>query len=244
MPKPTSSGTSRTNSDENVHDRERGRPAARRLCHRSPALELTLGASASVTGTTLIAFMAGTVIGAFAAGRALGRHRHYKRVPIAGLLLAIIALAAMAAHFQLSLGGIAGLLFVAGGGIGTMYPVTTVLIQNAVPPPHTGIATGTLNFFRLLGGTIVVAGFGAIVLGNVDASGGLVTLGPLSHNAVRPPMNFSSDVPAVFSWVFAAACACLAAALAALALVEELPLRGPAAARPVAPRQEPPLAAE
>jgi len=72
----------------------------------------------------------------------------------------------------------------------------------------------------------------------------LVVLGPLPHGAVRPPTIFSSDVSAVFSWVFAAACACLAAALAALALVEEHPLGGPASARPVVPCEQPPLAAE
>ena len=207
-------------------------------------LELVLGASASMSGLALIAFTAGTVIGAFAAGRALGRHQHYKRIPLAGLVLAIIALAAMAARLHLSLGGIASLLFLAGGGIGTMYPVTTVLIQNAVPPHQFGVATGTLNFFRLLGGTIVVAGFGAMVLGKVDASGGLVALDPLSRGAVRPPGNIASDFSAVFAWVFAAAAACLAAALAALAIIEERPLRGPASARTDVPRDDPPLAAE
>ncbi len=211
-------------------------------------LELALGASASISGIVLIAFMAGTVIGAFAAGRALGRHRHYKRVPLAGLLLAIIALAAMAASLRvsldISLGGVASLLFLAGGGIGTMYPVTTVLIQNAVAPHQFGVATGTLNFFRLLGGTIVVAGFGAIVLGKVDASGALVALDPLSRSATPPTTIFPSDFSLVFWWVFAAAGACLAAALAALAMIEEHPLRGPASARPDAPRDKPRIAAE
>ena len=45
-----------------------------------------------------------------------------------------------------------------------MYPVTTVVIQNVVQPHQFGTATGTLNFSRQLGGSIVVA-FGAIVLG-------------------------------------------------------------------------------
>jgi MFS family permease len=204
-------------------------------------LELALGASASMAGAALIAFTAGTVLGAFAAGRGLGRHKHYKRIPNAGLLLAIVALALLAT-LRLPLGGVAVLLFVAGGGIGTMYPVTTVLLQNAVPPHQFGVATGTLNFFRLLGGTIVVAGFGAIVLGNVDASGGLVALDALARGGLRLPASL--DFSAVFAWVFAAAGACLAAALAALAMVEERPLRGPASARTEAPREGPRLAAE
>jgi MFS family permease len=207
-------------------------------------LELALQASAFTSGVALIAFTAGTTLGAFAAGRALERHRHYKRIPLSGLFLAIIALAALAANRHLSFGTVTGLLLLVGGGIGTMYPVTTVLIQNAVPSDQFGVATGTLNFFRLLGGTIMVAGFGAIVLGNVDAAGGLMALEPMSHGLVRPLGSAASDFSAVFAWVFAAACACLAAALAALSIVEEHPLRGPASAQPKIGRNGPPLAAE
>jgi hypothetical protein len=106
-----------------------------------------------------------------------------------------------------------------------MYPITTVLIQSAVPRHQIGVATGTLNFFRLLGGTIVVAGFGAIVLGS-DA-GAWPSPGPLSHGALPVPGNVTSDFSAVFAWIFTAACGCLLAALAALLMVEEHPLRGP-----------------
>jgi hypothetical protein len=142
----------------------------------------------------------------------------------------------------LSLGGVACLLFLSGGGIGPMYPMTTVLIQNAVQPHQFGVATGTLNFFRLLGGTIVVAGFGAIVLGTIGASGGSIVIEHLSHGATGGEGNLS-DFAAAFGWVFTAAGACLAVALVALAFVEERPLRGPASARPQA-SDEPRVAAE
>jgi hypothetical protein len=125
-----------------------------------------------------------------------------------------------------------------------MYPVTTILIQNAVLPHQFGVATGTLNFSRLLGGTIVVAAFGAIVLGKIDTSGGLVALDRLSHIAV-PQGAVAVDFAPVFSWVFAAASACLAVALVAVACIEERPLRGrAAAARERTPHEHPPLAAE
>ena len=120
-----------------------------------------------------------------------------------------------------------------------MYPVTTVLIQNAVLPHQFGIVTGTLNFFRLLGGTIIVAGLGAIVLTKVDASGGLAALDRLAKSGVQPDADFSS----VFSWVFIAAASCLVAALVCLAGIEERPLRGPAPRRRrlrARPRRSPP----
>ena len=50
-------------------------------------------------------------------------------------------------------------------GLGTMLPVTTVSIQNAVALHELGTATGTANFFRSLGGAFIVALFGAIILG-------------------------------------------------------------------------------
>jgi MFS family permease len=203
-------------------------------------LQLVLGASASMSGLALIAFTFGTVAGSFAAGRSLGRHRHYLRVPMAGLTVAILALAAMALVPNLSLGAVAALLFLCGAGAGPMYPVTTVLTQNAVLPHQFGIATGTLNFFRLLGGTIIVAGFGAILLGTINVAGGLGALDRLSLGAVH---GNASEFAAAFARVFVAAGSCLAVALMALGFVEERPLRGPAA-RAEAVNDAPRLAAE
>jgi multidrug resistance protein len=201
-------------------------------------LELVSGVSPSVSGFVLIAFTAGTVIGAFAAGRSLGHSRHYKRLPMAGLVIGIISLAALAAlPAGLTIAGVACLLFLCGGGIGMMYPVTTVLIQNAVLPHQFGIVTGTLNFFRLLGGTMIVAGLGAIVLTKLDGSGGLIALDRLAKSGVHPDTDFAP----VFSWVFVAAASCLVLALISLAGIEERPLRGPA---PAPSREAAPVAAE
>jgi MFS family permease len=205
-------------------------------------LEVSMQTTALMSGIALIAFMAGATLGAFAAGRALSWYRHYKRIPVCGLFVAIAALAALAANLHPPFAAVAVLLMLAGGGIGPMYPITTVLIQNAVLPPQIGVATGTLNFFRLLGGTIVVAGFGAIVLaGDV---GGWASPGPPPHGVSPPPGRTASDFSAVFAWVFTAACGCLLAALAALMMVEEKPLRGPEPVGPKLTRDSPPLAPE
>jgi MFS family permease len=164
--------------------------------------------------------MGGITLGAMTAGMVLARLRHYKRIPVAALSVAIGALAVLAAVPLLPFGAVAVLLFLTGAGIGPMYPVTTVLIQNAVPRHQIGVATGTLNFFRLLGGTIVVAGFGAIVLGGDAGGTALLSLGGPPH-----PGNAASDAAAAFAWVFATAGAFLMVALAALLAVEEHPLR-------------------
>src|SRR5262245_34645853 len=153
--------------------------------------ETVLGLSASSSGLALIAFMAGTVVGSLTAARLMVRLAHYMRVPLAGLLFAVLALGVLAADpANQSIARLVFLLFVLGCGVGPMYPMSTIVMQNAVKPHQLGTATGTLNFFRTLGGAIIVAAFGAIVLG----SGGRRR----NHNAGtlgRGARRFGADIP-------------------------------------------------
>jgi MFS family permease len=194
-------------------------------------IELVLGQSASASGLALIAFMGGATIGSLTAGRLLSRLEHYKRVPVVGLPLGIAMLAILALWpDRFSIMEVAALLAFGGLGMGTMYPTTTVLIQNAVLPHQLGTATGTLNFFRQLGGAVVVAVFGAIVLGGLDVhASGTVVLERLS--GAGGAANFAI----LFRWVFIVAASFLAAAFVAVLCIVERPLRGPA----VRPRSAP-----
>jgi MFS family permease len=198
-------------------------------------IELVLGQSASAAGLVLIAFMGGATIGSLMAGRLLSRLEHYKRVPMVGLPLGIAVLAVFALWPDgFSTAEVAALLALGGLGMGTMYPTTTVLIQNAVLPHQLGTATGTLNFFRQLGGAIVVAVFGAIVLGGFDVRAAAVVLERLFDAG-----GATADFAMLFRWVFIAAAGFLAAAFLAVLCIVERPLRGPSA-RP----QSAPAAAE
>jgi EmrB/QacA subfamily drug resistance transporter len=199
-------------------------------------IELVLGESASASGLVLIAFMAGATIGSLISGRLISRLDRYKRVPVVALPLGIAALAAFAIWpDRFSVIEVAAILALGGVGMGTLYPTTTVIIQNAVLPHQMGIATGTLNFFRQLGGAIVVAIFGAIVLGGMQRS----TAGlPFETLAGAP-----EALTALFRWVFIAAALFLGLAFLAILWIEERPLRGPAPRQPREPAAAP-LAAE
>jgi EmrB/QacA subfamily drug resistance transporter len=193
-------------------------------------LQMALGQSASGSGLALIAFVVGTSVGSLASGRLMARLTHYKRVPLAGLPVAIAGLVVLAIWpAGWSLAGVSAVLFVHGIGIGVMYPLTTVVIQNAVQPHQLGTATGTLNFFRQLGGAIIVAVFAALVLG-----GGGEGLSPeafVRHGAGAGSAAAADAAMAAadaFRLVFIAAAIFLAAALVAVMLMEERPLRGPA----------------
>ena len=129
---------------------------------------------------------------------------------------------------------VAALLVLGGLGMGTMYPTTTVIIQNAVLPHQLGTATGTLNFFRQMGGAIVVAVFGAIVLGGFNGHGTIMLDRP------SDAASAAADFADLFRLVFIAGASFLGAAFIAVLCVVERPLRGPS----VGTRQSAPAAAE
>ena len=187
--------------------------------------ELALGMSASQSGMALIALMIGVVTGATASGRMMARLRHYKRPAIAGLSVAlsgclILAWRPISLPFVL----VELVLAAVGIGIGTVLPVTTVCIQNAVPMHQLGSATGVMNFFRALGGAVAVAGFGALVLGgNAHGDAAAETLRSLASAGGLEP---------TFRALFATAATGLAVALAWFLSMDELPLRSGASSPP------------
>ncbi len=182
--------------------------------------QAVLGVSASLSGFALITYMGGATLGSLVSTRIVMRVTHYMRVPLGGLIIAIAALAVLAANpARYTLGEVVLLLFAVGCGLGPMYPISTIVMQNVVKPHQLGTATGTLNFFRTLGGAIVVAVFGAIVLGVVSDGSGVMTLEKIAAR--------HSDLAPAFHWVFIAAAVCLSIAFVCLLAVKEHPLHGP-----------------
>jgi len=186
--------------------------------------EVVLGLSASASGLALIPLMSGTVIGSTASGQAMSRLAHYKRAPFVGLAAAFAALVLLAGvPDRLSIAAVSSALGIVGLGMGSLFPVTTVSVQNAVLPYQLGTATGAMNFFRQLAGAVIVAVFGAIVLGGAGTSG--LTLETLAAQANGGGLAHG-DLVQVFRWLFMAAAACLGLGLALLGVMEERPLRG------------------
>jgi EmrB/QacA subfamily drug resistance transporter len=183
--------------------------------------ESVLGLSSSLSGLSLIPLMLVANWGSVIAGRGLAWFRHYKRVPMAGLTISVISLLLLAWHPYQPVEIVALHLAAVGVGIGTVFPVATVAVQNAVPRHQLGIATGTMNFFRALLSSIIVAMMGAIVLGGINLrSGGGLTMETLRASAG------SADLALLFRWVFLLAAGVLATCLFAIIRMEERPLPG------------------
>lgn len=187
-------------------------------------LEGVYGLTASQSGFTLIPLTVGTVIGAASTARIMARVTHYKRPALAGLLIAAVGIAALAIDpIGLPLWALVLILTVASIGLGTIFPLTLISIQNAMPPHQMGTATGALNFFRSLGGALVVAAFGAIVIGSLPADmAAHVTIENLASTFTAAGL----DIGSVFRWVFIAAMAGILVSVISLSVMEERPLRG------------------
>lgn len=184
--------------------------------------ETVMGLSATYSGLGLLPLTCGTVIGATASGRAMSHLAHYKRVPLVGLSVAFVGAVVLSAFAgRIPLLPLCVLLAVVSIGLGTLLPVATVAIQNAVKPHQLGTATAVANFFRQIGGALIVAVFGAIVLGGVGGAGA-----QLSPEALKLGTVDRETMVVLFRHVFGAAGLGFAFALLMLALMKELPLRG------------------
>jgi hypothetical protein len=113
-----------------------------------------------------------------------------------------------------------------GYGVGSVFPIATVCVQNAVWRHEVGIATGAMNFFRALTSALAVAVMGAILLAGLgfapERGGAGAGVEVLAANADANGL----DVAGVFQWVFVAALVFSIGALVAIVLMEERPLHG------------------
>jgi EmrB/QacA subfamily drug resistance transporter len=177
-------------------------------------LQGVMGLSPTNAGLSLVVLMVALNTSAGLAGQVLGRVRHYKRLPMLGLLISIAAVTALAWRADsMTLLSFELTLILIGAGFGPIPSLTAVAMQNVVARHQLGISVGTMNFSRNLFATMLIAVFGAIVLAGAGAGQSLGSA-------------FQAGNPAeAFGRVFLAAAASLSIALIAILVMEEKPLR-------------------
>ncbi len=147
-------------------------------------LELVLGLSPSGSGTVLIVFSLQRRLDRLPPGRLTMWVTGYKRVPIVGLALGILMLTWLAVKPSgLTQWQVAMLFAVGGAGLGALYPMTTINHAKCSCSASTWYRHRDIEFSRLLGGSIIVAAFGAILIGGIDAGGKGLTLEMLTREA-------------------------------------------------------------
>ena len=174
-------------------------------------LQSVIGLSPTNAGLSLMVLMVTVNSSAGVAGQLYGRMTHYKVLPLAGLVIAIMSVMTLAlAVDRLTALEFEVLLALIGIGFGPVPPICSIVLQNTVAIHQFGTAVGTMNFSRTLYSTMLIAVFGAIVLTGVPA-GTTAALGAAAADGFRR--------------VFFAAAASLTIAFVGLVLLEERPLK-------------------
>lgn len=175
------------------------------------------GLAPAAAGMGLLALSVGTVAGANVAGRWMVRIAHYRRLALAGAATAIVAMALLAGFAdRLPFWGAEILIAAIGAGTGSLFPICTVAVQNAVERRDLGVAMSTLAFLRSLGSVVAVAVLGAVLLASMPAAG--------SADVAAPALPFRN--------LFATAIVGLVVGFALLLFLEERPLRDRSEERP------------
>lgn len=196
-------------------------------------LQVVQGVTPAVSGLFLTPMMVGLIASSAGAGRVMSRTGRYKWMPVlstALLALSMLSLSTLAPGTSLWL--VALSMVLVGLGLGPVFSIGVAAIQNDISRDMLGVGTASANMFRLIGGSVGTAGFGALFSANLarnldgDLPAGAGSgIGSISAEMVSHlPLQAQRDVFAGFSdalhpvfWI--------AAGLAALACLISLRLR-------------------
>jgi EmrB/QacA subfamily drug resistance transporter len=198
------------------------------------------GHSPTISGLLITPLMAGLLLTSIGSGQLISRFGRYKVFPIAGTLIISLGLALLSRlQVDSSTFAIGVYMLVLGLGLGMVIQVLVLAVQNAVDYRQLGVATSGSILFRQIGGSIGVAGFGAIftthLAGNLDRRipAGMHVPAAADPAAVKrlPPGLHTAYVTAITDAlhpVFLAAAGAAALAFGLTWFLRELPLRATA----------------
>lgn len=178
------------------------------------------GMSASESGFALIPLLVFTSAGAWMASRLMPRTAHYKRLPLAGLLVSALAAFAMAIWPQMHIAAVLVATTAIATGTGTLFPIVSVAVQASSPRHLLGSTMALSYFVRSLGASIAIALFGVILLGGAGLGVEAIAHGGVPANVDRGALAGS------FTVCFALAGLFFLIAAGFFAAMEERPLFG------------------
>jgi EmrB/QacA subfamily drug resistance transporter len=127
-------------------------------------VQRVLDSSATASGVVLIPLSFGWVVASMTSGQIIARTGRYKAFPIIGSLLVLSGCVLLALLGEDSSRAVVTLdLTVVGLGMGTMFQTFVIATQNRVSVSELGVATAAIQFFRSMGGSLAVAGLGALL---------------------------------------------------------------------------------
>ncbi|WP_068115824.1 MFS transporter [Tropicimonas marinistellae] len=133
------------------------------------------GLSATDAGLAILGFLGGVMLGPYLPPRLLLRVPRYRPILLAGASIALVGSFALAAVIR---GGgsfvmLEATSFSLGIGVGILYPIFLLAVQNAARPESMGAALGVMGFMRGMGATVGASAAGlAAVAAGLDGNGG------------------------------------------------------------------------
>jgi MFS family permease len=121
------------------------------------------GVDPTDSGLQILALLAGVILSSIVSGLIVSRTGRYKVLSIVSMItmaLGILLLTGLRAETDLPMLWL--WMFITGLGIGPTLSVFTIVIQSVVPFEKLGVATGSLTFFRQIGGSVGLAIVGTI----------------------------------------------------------------------------------
>jgi EmrB/QacA subfamily drug resistance transporter len=126
-------------------------------------LQVVNGASPTGSGLQMLPMMGGMLVSSITSGQLISRWGRYKMFPVAGTAVMALGLFLLSRMDEnTSLTGASINMLVLGLGLGLVMQVLVIAVQNAVDYRDLGVATSGTTLFRLIGGSLGTAAFGAI----------------------------------------------------------------------------------
>src|SRR5690606_21568003 len=133
-------------------------------------LQIVNGASPTGSGLQMLPMMGGMLLTSITSGQLVSRWGRYRIFPIAAtavLAFGLYLLSRMNADTTVVEASL--YMLVLGCGLGLVMQVLIIAVQNAVDYPDLGVATSGATLFRLIGGSLGTAVFGAIFASRLAA---------------------------------------------------------------------------
>ncbi|HEX7187205.1 MAG TPA: MDR family MFS transporter [Actinomycetes bacterium] len=131
-------------------------------------LQIVKGQSPTTAGLLLLPLTFGIMGGSIFAGQVISRTGRYKKFPVIGMVLLVIAVGMLATiGVDTPLWQTMSMATLLGVGLGFNMQPLVLAVQNAVPPQDMGVATSSSTFFRQMGGTLGTAVFLSILFSTV-----------------------------------------------------------------------------
>ncbi len=125
--------------------------------------QVVTGASATVSGYEMLPLMAGIIVSATAGGMIVARTGRHKRLLLGSMLVTAAGLAMLTQlRADTALPLVWAWMFVVGMGVGPMFAVFPLVVQNSVPVTQIGAASSSVSFFQQVGGTVGLAITGTV----------------------------------------------------------------------------------